>query len=269
MADKATVLKYVALSEFFRQRARMIARRILDRYATIELLNDPHATAMDIVDALALALQPLMAQAVDASDAYAADLGFPAPADSKKILAAVLLTFHTDAEPEIEARIRSAHDRLVETLDEGVSESAVEASLKSELGKSALFAGLLATLSGTASGFISEVERQVGISSYEAAGATVPLFRWDTVGDNISCEDALENSCDQRDGMEKSFEDWQALGLPGAPNLLCSLFSKSGFSQCRCVLGDAAVPRPEPGKIDASEAIKEGRAKADGSGTAT
>lgn len=264
MADKETVIKYVAISEYLRQSARNAAKRLFEQLATVDLLADPNQSAVDLVDSLALALSPLLTEAAARSNDYGTETGFAAlsSTDEDKIVAAVLITLHSEAEPLFASRIQEAHDRLVRILDEGVDESVVEASLKSDAGKSALFVGLLAALSQTAASFVEEVERQIEAAGYEASSATVDKLAWDTVGDGNSCADGVENSCDPRNGKELTLDDWKSLGLPGAASLICSMYSKGGFSNCRCRLRDAATPRVDPSVIDVSEAVAAGKARA-------
>ena len=87
---------------------------------------------------------------------------------------------------------------------------------------------------------------------------------WVTMGDDNVCADAFENSCDQRHGETLSFEEWALYGFPQAPNLLCTIFTKGGGSNCRCFLvPEGTFEDIDGGALDASEAIASGEARAE------
>ncbi len=167
---------------------------------------------------------------------------------------------HGDTEAKLALLIAASAERIKTMVDSGVSDATIESTLASEAGRTALFSGATAAFSQAGAGLISESERLTSVASAQLN--TEEKLRWDTVGDGRECEGDVENACAERDGLEKTMTEWEALGVPGSQNLLCSLYSRSGFSKCRCVLGSASVPRTDPSQIDASAAISEGRSRA-------
>jgi len=224
---KARVLAYVSLSEYLRQRARNTAKRIFADFSAHELLTDQQGSANDLVDLLVASLEIDIRSAANQANDYAVANGLTGLSadDLDAIVNETIADIHGDSEAKILALIAAADDKVARMLDAGVDESVVEANLNSEAGKAALFVGLLAALQATAAGLSSEVERSVAEATANAATSGTPgqMVRWRTTGDGRECHDVLENSCDARDGQEKTLDDWRKLGLPGAPNLLCSV----------------------------------------------
>jgi hypothetical protein len=268
MADdrKSKILLYISLSEYLRQSARNIAREIFADFSAQELLTDPSGAAQELVDLLVVRLRSFVQRAVNQANSHAVALGLASisSADRELLVNDTIEEIHGDSEAKILALITAADDRVQRMLDDGVDESVAEANLKSEAGKAALFVGLLAALQASAAGFISEAERKVSEATGNATTTADPAakMRWSTVGDGRECSDVFENSCDMRDGLEMTLDEWRHFGLPGASNLLCSIYSRSGFSNCRCSWENAATPLADPGVINASDAIKAGRERA-------
>jgi hypothetical protein len=267
MAARDKILAYLAFSEYLRQRARNYARLIFDSMTVEDFFAE--GMASDLVDLIFLKTRTDAFRAARRSNAYAVILGMEALSESELdiIIDDIVNRLHAETEPLIEAEIASAKDEIDAMGDEGVADETIAAILRSKVGKEGLMAGVIAVMVAAAAGLIATLERQViveaSLNAAQEGPASESSFRWVTVQDRRVCDGGLlENSCSRRHGLEKTMPEWVKLGLPGAPNLLCSIFSRSGFSSCRCVL-DAAPAEDIPTAVDSQEAIRSGRDRAD------
>lgn len=96
----------------------------------------------------------------------------------------------------------------------------------------------------------------------DTTGTEEPLFSWETRQDDKVCDDAFENSCAPRHGEEHTLDEWDQLGQPQGENLICTMYAKGAYSNCRCVLLPAEATGRLPQPVDISEAVKAGRTRA-------
>lgn len=260
---RAQALSFIEQSEYLRERCRIEARTLLDESDAQDLLDNPQQATADIYDALVAALLGLIIpEAVAAAQQHAVELGLaPVSNEEASGVAEDAIGSLEETEQEFASRLADADDRL---RSDGQSEETLLATVTSAAGRTALLAGVLGLLQGAAAGVVALVEQGILDLAQGKTAASDPttLLRWHATGDGKSCQGDLANSCEPRDGMEKSLADWTALGLPGAGNLICSIYSRSGLPQCRCDLGNASLERTEPGVVDATDAIKAGRERA-------
>lgn len=268
MTRKESILAFAGFSAYLSERAKISAQNVIDRFDWLEIFTNRENVGRDLSDALFVLVLPLAHEALLRAESYAVELGLAGL--SHEVLAAILDDVVGEAEAGLQNAIESElgvlEERVDRSLADGVSEDTIVKNLESDSGRKAMLAGVAAVLTAYAIGAVSEVERQVVETATRlqdaaaAAGgqASTPL-RWQTVNDGRSCSNILEDSCEPRHGLIKPLADWTELGMPGAANLLCSIFSRSGFSRCRCLLGSpAGIDEP----INASIAIMSGKNRA-------
>lgn len=265
---------FVESSEYRKELAREIARRILAAIDVRELLNDPAGYSADMLEALVRKLKAdILADAVRDARAHSATALGLAPltaAELDRLVTARVKTVVEEAQLQLDTRASEASRQINRTLDAGASVNAVLKSLEGQGGRSALLAGLLGILSQTGAGLVGETERAI----IEGAGAKVvdiadyrneppPLFEWETRQDDRVCEDVFENSCIERHGRALTWDEWGAFGRPGSENLICSIYAKGAFSNCRCVLRDAGMAEGRSASpLSITTAIEAGRLRA-------
>ena len=263
---RSETLAFIGESEYLRESARIEARNVLDTFDVQEVLDDPDKAASDMVDDLvAVLLLNLIGSATSLTRSHAVDLGFDAVADDEiaSIVSEAIDQVHADTEAQIADRIKQTDARL---RADGTSEEVLSQVVQSPEGRTALLVGVAVILAGAGAGLIALIEQGIMDSAQAAFAASsaetnMPL-RWHATGDGRSCVGPIQSACESRDGLEKTLPEWIDLGLPGAGNLLCSIYSKSGLPQCRCELAPASSPRAEPGVVDTSETVKAAREKA-------
>lgn len=256
-------LAFVEQGEFLRERARIECRHILGEADIQECFDDPAQASQHILDAVVAALMGVIVwDAVTAAQRHAAELGLPeiSNAEAAPVVEDAIQQLE-ETEPDVENALRDSDERL---RADGQFEAVILAVLASDAGRDALLSPVQGILTGAAAGVVTAVEQGIFDLAQAKHDEKTPdaLFRWYATGDGRECAADLVNSCEPRDGMEKTLEEWRALGLPGAGNLLCSIYSKSGLPQCRCQLGPADVRRAEPGVVDVTDAVKAGRERA-------
>jgi hypothetical protein len=141
--------------------------------------------------------------------------------------------------------------------------------LASDAGSTALLAPFASILVATAAGSVSAVEGRLieaaarfTSDQAQADGGEPPLFRWVTVDDGNSCSDVLENSCEPRHNEELTMEEWDTFGQPQGETLICTIYSRGAFSNCRCWLELASGTEANPTPHDVSAAIEAGKQRA-------
>lgn len=260
---KDQALGFVEQSAYLGETARRHAHDVLDEADIEQMLEDPDAAAQTILDKLVALLMT--------------DVVWAAATDAQRHVLALGLTEVTNdeaaqsieeaiqnleqIEPELADRIRQVDESL---RRDGTADAVILAALASPAGREAALSPVTGFLQGASAGVVTMIEQGVDDLAQGKTVAAVPetKLRWHATGDGNSCVDLPENSCEPRDGIEKTLDEWRALGLPGAGNLLCSMYSRSGLPQCRCKLGNANVARSEPGVLDVTEAVKAGKARA-------
>jgi hypothetical protein len=93
-------------------------------------------------------------------------------------------------------------------------------------------------------------------------GEEEPMMEWETREDDKVCDDLFENSCAPRHGEESTLEEWGAFGEPGSENLICTIYAKGAFSNCRCVLRAAGGAGKMSGPINVAAAAEAGKQRA-------
>lgn len=259
---KAEALAYVEQGEYYRERARIEAGNLLDEIPVEELLQDPAGAAGHILDLAVLVLSPIAFDAASDAQKHALTLGLTEVTDEEAAQAVDEAISHLDTiQQEIADRIQTADENI---RRDGAALATITAVLASAAGRTAFLSPVLGLLQGAMAGVVTLVEQNVMDLAQAKTVQQTPetLFRWRATGDGRSCNDIVEDSCEPRDGMVKTFDAWQEIGLPGASHLLCSVYSRSGLPQCRCTLENATLPHTEPGVLDITDAVKAGRDRA-------
>lgn len=123
---------------------------------------------------------------------------------------------------KLEAAADAATSRLIDAIRSGVTlDSAAIARLDTSV-QQAFDNALRAEIKTVVRDW--RLERLSTVVAGMADGeAALPLM-WVAIMDSNTCE-----SCEPRHGMERTMVEWQAIGLPGSPALVCA-------NQCRCEL---------------------------------
>jgi hypothetical protein len=234
-------------------------------------LQDPSQFVDELLAATIAGLDSYVDTVIDEARDYAANLGLELlPRDVlDAIRADVERNFLDAARPALASALIPVDQRISDMLDAGVSPSTITAALSSDLTRDALLAGFVGVAKSAAATYIQELDRAIAEA---AADATVdaaddedgpPNFEWLAITDGKTCDDLIENSCLPRHNTVMTMDEWEELGRPGAANLICSIYAKSG-SFCRCVLmesgkvGSSQVLNP----IDVTDAIRAGKERA-------
>lgn len=261
-----TVLAFVEASEYRKEVARRLGRSLLAELGLDAILDGGDDLADELLGILAEDLEGLLRQAARDAIAHARFLGLVEVEE-----AAAVLTLTKAQERVLETAratlaLRLADlDGTVERMLERTGAAAVEAALSTAAIADALLAPISAVLSQTGAGIVQAVESELHLEAVAATDekADEPaLFEWETREDDKVCEDVLENSCRPRHGEQLTLEEWELFGLPQGETLICTIFAKGDFSNCRCRLipAGSAVATPEP--VNIAEAAKAGKERA-------
>jgi hypothetical protein len=273
------IRKHVESSEFYKEVARLSAVAIIAASSLDEMLHSPALYVDNFLAALLDVFDGHRDGIIDEARSYAAALGLvEVPLeDANAIADDAERGLLTDSRDALSAALIPVDDRISEMLDSGISAETISKSFESDATRDALLSGFIATARGAASAWVNDIDRGIAeaaadaIDEAAAADAAIsetqddepPNFEWLAVIDGRTCDDQIENSCAPRHGVVMTMSEWEEMGRPGAPNLICSIFSKTG-SSCRCLLlesgktGRSEVVNP----VDVSEAIKAGRDRA-------
>lgn len=275
MATEQAIIEHTGRIEFLKEQARLIAGDMVEGADPLEITEDPDAFGRRILAAVLIAVAPLMDEAVDAARDYATVLGHGDAADGLDLEAIrdeAEQEFMRWALPAIAGAMVPIAANLKAQTAAGVSDAVIARAVTAEASKAALLAPLMAAVRSAAAAVVQDVERSVITAAADLMAAMVtdagdeadgpPQFVWLTVGDDSVCEDEVENSCAPRHGMAAYMEQWDELGGPGAPNLLCSVYAKGGRSNCRCVLELAGDRERPAGPVDVAATIRDAKERA-------
>jgi|SRR5581483_221142 len=270
MADQnyeQTILDFIERAEYLKEIARQEASQLVNDVDAEKFLDDPDGAIEAMLAALLAALDQYAQEIAEAARTYAVNLGFDL-VDAVDIEAVVNDEEHKFilvALPSLTLAAESVATRIESMIASGVSADALETALSSDATKEALFSTLEAALKSAASAYLQELVRAVVTVAVElkAGQDAQALFEWVAVMDGHTCDDAFENSCAPRHAQRQTLAEWDDAGRPGAPQLICSMFSKTG-SNCRCVLmiTDEASEPKVLNPVDVSAAIRDGRQRA-------
>jgi hypothetical protein len=261
----AALLAHVETMSYIQEQTRQQAADLAGGVDPIRVIaDDGDAYASALADAmLAEYREKDERRTVDETIAYLGLLGVTADAAG---LGALLDGMLEDARASIVAALTAEFQTIREAfariLASGVSRAVALASLTQPASVSAMLASVTSILTNGVADVVKEASRRVQLNAQLALGPERP-FRWLTIAATIgSCDDVEENSCAPRHGQVKTLAQWAEAGTPGAPNLVCSIYSKGLFSNCRCSLQPASEPATVLDPVDATEAIKAGKARA-------
>jgi len=266
-------LEFVQGSEYRKQIARELAKRVAQGITVEEILADPATYGDDLLGGLLNLLRTqVIDAAAEAARLHAADLGLYV-VDSGEIAALVDETLSTviqEAVSNLDNAIQSVARAIGRMQDTGVAEDVIAAALGTDTGSGALLAPVVSVLTQSGAGMVNSVEKAVLQASVTATdllatqqGADEPqLFEWETREDDKVCEDVFENSCAPRHGEQLTSDEWDAFGAPGSENLVCTIYAKGAFSNCRCVLRAANSAGRSPAPINTAEAAAAGKEQA-------
>ncbi|HQQ75766.1 MAG TPA: hypothetical protein PLB01_00305 [Thermoanaerobaculia bacterium] len=273
MADPKEALRYVESSEYRKEYARQLAKRLAADMDIRRVIDEGGDYAFSLLDDLVGKIkESLLVDAVADARAHAKALGLEGLSDFeiRQVVAASVENVGTEAMHGLEARLAELDRALTRMEDGGASLATIRASVTAEGAAKGLLSGLSSVLTSTAAGIVADIESNVLRSAAfgtdqkmreDDPDAEPPLWRWETREDDKVCEDLYENSCAPRHGDELTMEEWGAFGEPQSPNLICSIYAKGAFSNCRCVLEPAnAAANPEP--LNITEAAARGRERA-------
>ena len=107
-------------------------------------------------------------------------------------------------------------------FDNGVTKDIIQDTLEVDLQTGGRIFGELKN--NTKASIVNAINQSAKMGQYQNYDLSTGLFRWITVGGHKICID-----CESRTGLEKTFEEWEKVGLPGSGWSLCQ-----GY--CYCVL---------------------------------
>jgi hypothetical protein len=252
------VVTHVERSEYLKEKARIAAAEVLEDADLSEALLSPEEFTEELLALLLIVLGPLAAEMKAEARDYAQVLGLRKLAEdddedeeeSRFILIAL---------PLLTAALLPIRDLLERMDDAALSEETIAAALAAAATRQALLSSLESAAKRAAAQYLSDVARGV----MEAALTDfIGDLEWIAVMDGNTCDDVFANSCAPRHAEVGELAVWDLAGHPGAPNLLCSIYSK-GTSNCRCQLADAALINPKLlNPVNVTAAIVLGRERA-------
>ncbi len=271
------VLTFVEGSEFRKETARILARKLVEQAGVGTLIAGGGSVVDDLLAALTEDLSGLSGQALRAAIQHAAEVGFSgvSTAEAEATMEAAIARVVAAVRGQLQTRL----DELAASVDAmvaGSSEDAVRTALATSSVSEALLAPVSSLLAQTGAGIVQAVEADVANEAVaqheEAARANASpdeqptLYEWEARLDGNECgqDEVFEVSCAARHGQQLSFDEWQAFGMPGDPDAptICAIYAGSGRSFCRCRIrpADAAGASPSPIRIE--DAAKAGRDRA-------
>jgi hypothetical protein len=259
-------LAYVHDSEYRKELARLIAAGFLSDADLATLLNGGPDAIDELVQRLFGKLdEKLLPQAISDAAAHALALGLAALAAPRVLAEARLTDVMAEAITQMDTRLEEVSRAVDRAVGAGASDEAIRAAVSTDAGREALLAPIESLLKATGAGIIGSAESAVigGAAAFAAQEDPAMLFSWQTRQDDRVCEDVFENSCAPRDGNELTLEEWDAFGQPQGETLICTIYAKGAFSNCRCVLENAESRGAAPGPINISAAIAAGKADAE------
>lgn len=269
----ADALAFVEGSEYRKQAARLLAKRLASNVELLDIVEQGEGYTDEILgELLALLSSRLLREAAIDARAHAGTLGL-AILDGPgldRAVDGVLADVMGEAMDTLGARVGELVRAVARMVDAGLGDAVIRSALGSESGSGALMAPVVAVLAATGAGMINAVEKIVleestalTLVKSEERGEEPPLFEWETREDGRVCEDVFENSCLPRHGEELPLDEWGIFGEPSSENLICSMYAKGAFSNCRCVLRRVGAEGRSPDPINIRDAAEAGRRRAE------
>lgn len=267
----SSVLGHIEQSSYLQALAGLIAIRVVQSISVDEYEQDWNADAL-LLQTLFVALRKeIVPQVSRATLAFAKTLGYETvdAAEMANIVDLELSDAAATAQVEIKAAVGSLRQRLRSMADAGLSDKALASTLDAEAVTRALTQRIEAVAKSAAVSFVKAVEASAMLfaqaaKSSEAARLGVVLnWQWITMRDGKACNDTFYDSCGPRHGKSMQMEDWIKNGLPQGAFLLCSIYSRSGISQCRCFLIERGTMQGSQfGPFDMTATLKAGYTRA-------
>jgi AcrR family transcriptional regulator len=258
------ILSHVEQTEYLKEVARREAARLLESADVQEFVDDPDRFTEALLAAILLALGPRAKELSEEARDYAEALGHGRipDADLKKLTGTTDDDFLLLALPILLVATEPARAQ-VERMVTGASASTVATALESEATRKALLAPLTSAVKSAAATYMQGVSRSVTDLALEMFSDNgTDTLEWITVHDDAVCDDVFENSCKPRHGKVLTRDEWDEVGRPGAPQLICSIYAKGGGSNCRCELVPSLVPAGILNPIRVTDAIRAGKERA-------
>lgn len=261
-----------------KERARQLAEEMAAGTDPHDAVDDPGGFVEGLLIALMAVLGPRALRIARAAAVYAGELGLPVLSgdELEQVTDEAQRRFYASAVPALQDVVTQVGSRVTDIAAAGVALHIATRAVATAATRAALRAPLVGVAKRLAASYMQFVERDVNDAAAIAIlerSATDPKFAatrqftWIAVMDRNTCDsdepDAFYHSCAKRHGSMAGISDWRAHGLPGSPVLICSMHAPRGASPCRCVLADSEVAGGL-GPIDASEAVKRGKARAHG-----
>lgn len=265
--EESLIHQHVEEIEFLKEAARREVVRILDQASVEEIIDDPDAFIASVVAAVLVRIrQRARAAAIEAHD-YALALGLSALTDAEidAVVGQAEERFISAGSVSMATALVPIIARLEQMRAAGVAGSTIAASLQAQATREAMLATLYSATKSAAAVYIQDIARTIAEVAAEASAELegAVLFRWIAIMDDATCDDLIENSCAPRHNTELTFAEWGELGQPGAPQLICSIYARSG-SFCRCGLervDDAPVRLLNP--VNVGDSVRAGRRRAE------
>jgi hypothetical protein len=261
------VLTHIEDSAYLQAVAAALALKIVRTQDPFELQQDDAADV--ILAALVLAMRRgLLAQIEAAAVAMARTLGYGllTPAQVDAIAEAQIGAAIDRAGPSLEAALADVKIRADLLASSGMGEAQIARVMATQGMGQAIRQKVEGVAKSMATSLVKSIEAATLLAAQEGKdqAAKKPLeWSWVTMLDDHVCEDVFLNSCQPRHGWHMPLDGWKKNGMPQGPQLICSVYSKSGVSQCRCFLTELGVfSGIEAGPVSAADAIQRGRARA-------
>jgi len=269
---EAKILNHVEQTEFLKEVARREVSRLLANSDVRQMLDNPQRFVDELLAAILLSLSDrLAAMAAEARD-------FAAAAGLARLSAREVAAVEEESEDRflilasaaLFTALLAVDAQLQRALAAGVSATTLNASLASEATREALLAGFEATARSASATFFQELDRGIVDAAVQATndGSVLlgeeTLFEWLAVNDSHTCDDQIENSCLPRHNVVMTLDQWDEMGRPGSPQLICSIFAKGGGSYCRCQLVESGMigSGDQINPVDVTDAIRNAKERA-------
>jgi hypothetical protein len=263
MATESEIQDHVQTVEYLKESARLEADAIAGGADVADILDSVDDFAAAILEALGEAVGPMLESARREAEQYAEILGLEydemdldaTEQDARDEFAGWAL-------PIVLASLAPAVQTVQDLTTSGLSSDTIAATLASEGTRDAILARFDSALRSVAASMVQEVETSLLAAAAaftdqqsQNAGEEPLTLTWVTCEDKNVCEDSFDNSCGPRHGSQATLAEWEEMGGPGSPNLICEMHGGS----CRCQLADEG---PGDSPINVSEAIARGKERA-------
>lgn len=115
--------------------------------------------------------------------------------------------------------LNELRDQIENMVAQGIAPEEITRTLMEDIKQET---GIFANLSGKVGSLIdNQFGTMTGVVANNEVADLSNLFEWVVEPTAEHCE-----TCDARDGQQKTYEEWQKLGLPGAGTTLCKQYCK-------------------------------------------